>query len=232
VTHQAIDDVALMRAIPNMRILECGDATEVESAPQVAQAIDGPVYIRMLRGEVPRLFPADAPLQFGKARLLCQGDAVVVVSSGVCTEEAMRAVAALRRRRLSVGHVHVSTLAPFGDATLVGAVLGAKLGVVTVENHLASGGLGSSVAEVMAEHGGCAPLVRLGLRSYAHGASRKYLMREYEIDAIAIACAVCRCLGIANQVTDDELAAHDLVVPSANLPDANPAYAPAKAEDL
>ena len=210
VTHQAIDDIALMRAIPNMRILECGDATEVESAPKVAQAIDGPVYVRMLRGEVPRLFPVDSPLQLGRARLLRRGGEVVVVSSGVCTEEAMRAAAALGRRRLSVGHVHVSTLAPFDDPTVIEAVLGARVGVVTVENHLASGGLGSLVAEVMAEHGGCAPLVRLGLRSYAHGASRKYLMREYGLDAAAIVRAVCKCLRVANDITDQELAEQDL----------------------
>jgi len=210
VTHQAIDDVALMRAIPNMRILECGDATEVESAPQVAQAIDGPVYIRMLRGEVPRLFPADAPLRFGKARLLSRGEGVVVVSSGVCTQEAMRALAALRRRQASIGHVHVSTLSACEDPTLIEAVLGARLGVVTVENHLAWGGLGSLVAEIMAEHGGCAPLVRLGLRSYAHGASRAHLMHEYGIDAPAIVNAVCRCLRVPNDIGAEELAEPEL----------------------
>ena len=59
VTHQAIDDIGLMRLIPNMTVLECGDATDVESVLDVAQAIDGPVYVRQLRGEVPRLFPAD-----------------------------------------------------------------------------------------------------------------------------------------------------------------------------
>lgn len=216
VTHQAIDDIALMRAIPNMRILECGDATEVESVCEVAQAIDGPVYVRMLRGEVPRLFPTDAPLQLGRSRLLGRGDDVVVVSSGVCTEEAMRAVAALRRRHLSVGHVHVSTLSPCDDPLLVEAVVKARRGVLTVENHLVSGGLGSLVAEVMAEHGGCAPLERLGLRGYAHGASRGYLMREYGIDAAAIVAAVCKRLGMVNDVTAQELAEQELVLPSAS----------------
>jgi len=70
VTHQAIDDIAVMRAIPNMTILETGDATEVESVLDVAHAIDGPVYIRMLRGEVPRLFPEDEPFALDRARVL------------------------------------------------------------------------------------------------------------------------------------------------------------------
>jgi len=231
VTHQAIDDIALMRAIPNMRILECGDATEVESAPEVAQAIDGPVYIRMLRGEVPRLFPTDSPLCFGQSRLLSRGDDIVVVSSGVCTEEAMRAVAALRRRQLSVGHVHVSTLSSCDDPSLGEAVVNARQAVVTVENHLVSGGLGSLVAELMAEHGACAPLVRLGLRSYAHGASRAYLMREYGIDAVAIVAAVCKRLRIDNDVTAQELAEQDLALPSANPSQAS-SPSTARPEDL
>lgn len=230
VTHQAIDDIALMRAIPNMRILECGDATEVESAPAVAQAIDGPVYVRMLRGEVPRLFPKDAPLRLGKARVLERGDDIVIVSSGVCTEEAMRAVAALRRRQLSVGHVHVSTLSLCDDPALAEAVVNARQGVLTVENHLVSGGLGSLVAEVMAEHGGCAPLLRLGLRSYAHGASRDYLMREYGLDATAIVAAVCRRMRVTNDVTAQELAEPGLELPPSR-PQA-PAPSNARPEDL
>ena len=91
VTHQAIDDVALMRIIPNMTVLECGDATDVESVLDVAQAIDGPVYVRMLRGEVPRLFDRAEPLRFGCARGLREGADVAILSSGICTEEAMRA---------------------------------------------------------------------------------------------------------------------------------------------
>ena len=71
VTHQAIDDVSLMRSIPNMRVLEVGDATEVESVLDVAESIEGPVYIRMLRGEIPRLFPT--PMKFGTSRLLSEG---------------------------------------------------------------------------------------------------------------------------------------------------------------
>lgn len=71
-THQAIDDIALMRIIPNLTILECGDATEVESVLDVAQAVNGPVYVRMLRGEVPRLFDCGEPMQLGRARALAR----------------------------------------------------------------------------------------------------------------------------------------------------------------
>ncbi len=208
VTHQAIDDVALMRAIPNMRILDCGDATEVESVLDAADAIEGPVYVRMLRGEVPRLFPSSQPLVFGRARQVTVGDEVLVLSSGICTEEAMRATAALRQRGLGVAHWHVSTLKPFPDPALRQELGRDFRAVLTVENHTIMGGLGSAVAELMAELGAGVPLVRLGLRDeYAHGASRAYLMSKYGIDASGIVTEIERLLGRSFAVDSQELAA-------------------------
>ncbi|EXJ17144.1 Transketolase [Imhoffiella purpurea] len=187
VTHQAIDDVALMRILPNMSVLECGDATDVESVLDVAQAVNGPVYVRMLRGEVPRLFDAGEPMVLGRARVLGEGRDLTVLSSGICTEEAMRAIQALRGQGLSIAHLHVSTLKPFEDPAIEAAIAGARLGVVTMENHGIIGGLGSVVAELMAEKGLGGRLIRIGLRdTYAHGASRRYLMREYGLDAMAL----------------------------------------------
>jgi len=191
VTHQATDDVALMRAIPNIRVLECGDATEVETVLDVCHAVDGPVYVRMLRGEVPRLFPRDEPMVLGQSRLLGEGDDVAVLSSGICTEEALRAVGALCARGLGIRHLHVSTLAPFDDPLVDAALTASRRGIVTVENHAISGGLGTAVAERMAELGLGRKLVRLGVRdTYAHGASKPYLLRKYGMDAVAVVGAV------------------------------------------
>ncbi len=201
VTHQAIDDVAVMRAIPNMTILETGDATEVESVLDIAHAIDGPVYIRMLRGEVPRLFPE--PMRFNTARVLTVAGAtveepadLVVLTSGILTEEALRAVPALEKAGVSVTHLHVSTLKPFNDPTVAAALRSARLGVITMENHLITGGLGSAVAEVMAESGIGVPLHRIGLNdTYAHGASQAFLLREYDLDALSLVRTAEECLG-------------------------------------
>jgi len=187
VTHQAIDDIGLMRLLPNMTVLECGDATEVESVLDVAQGVAGPVYVRMLRGEVPRLFDPAEPLVLGRSRLLGEGCDLLVLSSGICTEEALRATQALRQRGLAIGHRHVATLKPFDDDELAQAVGETRFGVVTIENHSTIGGLGSAVAELMAARGVGKRLIRLGLRdTYAHGASRAYLMREYGLDALAL----------------------------------------------
>lgn len=187
VTHQAIDDVALMRLLPNMTVLECGDATEVESVLDAAQAINGPVYVRMLRGEVPRLFDPGAPLRLGQARPLGAGGDLAVLSTGICTEEALRATAALRAAGLAVAHLHVSTLKPFTDPLILETIAGVRHGVITMENHGIIGGLGSAVAESLAEAGLGKRLIRLGLRdTYAHGAGRDYLLREYGLDAMAL----------------------------------------------
>ncbi|MEW5720451.1 MAG: transketolase, partial [Chloroflexota bacterium] len=106
-THQAIEDIAVLRALPNMTILEVGDATEIESALDVAHSINGPTYIRMLRGEVPRLFPKSEPMRLSQARVLSTGTDIALFSSGLCTEEAMRATRALTERGVSIQHLHI-----------------------------------------------------------------------------------------------------------------------------
>jgi transketolase len=208
VTHQAIDDIALMRAVPNMTVLECGDATDVESLPDAAQAVNGPVYARVLRGDVPRLFDRSQPMRLGQARLLSAGSDVTLLSSGICTEEAMRATAALAARGVTLRHLHISTLKPFDDPAVLEAVAGARYGVITVENHTIVGGLGSAVAEWMAEAGLGKRLRRIGLRdTYAHGASRPYLMKKYGLDALAVVRAVEALLDAPLDIHEADLAA-------------------------
>lgn len=191
VTHQSIDDLALMRALPNMTVLECGDATEVESVLDVTSEIPGPVYVRMLRGEVPRLFPKDQPLHLGMVRQLSSGDDMTLLTSGVCTELALPAVAALRQQGLGLCHLHITTLKPFAVEQLEPLVSKARLGVITMENHSTIGGLGSATAEMMARLGLGQRLLSLGLQdTYAHGASRDYLMHKFGMDAAALLSTV------------------------------------------
>jgi len=207
VTHQAIEDIAIMRATPNMTILETGDATEVETVLDAAHAVRDPVYIRMLRGEVPRLFSRDEPMALNRARVLSQGEDVTIFTAGITTEEAMRATAALKTRGVSITHLHISTHKPFTDPAIAEAIAAARHGVVTLENHTVIGGLGSAVAEIIAEQGLAKKLVRLGLRdTYAHGASRHYLMKAYGLDASALVRAVEQLIGQPTGVTESDLA--------------------------
>ena len=204
VTHQAIEDIAIMRATPNMTILDTADATEVESVLDVAHSIDGPVYVRMLRGEMPRLF--ETPMVFNQARVLQRGDEVLVITSGVMTEEAIRGTNALERKGISIQHLHISTLKPFTDPVVLDALRATKHGVITLENHSVIGGLGSAVSELMTDHNIGVPLVRLGLKdTYAHGASYQYLIEEYNLNAISLVRAVESLLAIETHITESDL---------------------------
>lgn len=206
-THQAIEDLAVIRALPNMTVLEVGDATEVESVLDLVMAVDGPVYVRMLRGEVPRLFPATQPMQLDVPRVLQAGTDLTVLSSGICTEEALRGVAALKSRGLSVTHVHVSTLKPFANPLYRELLAAGRYGVVTMENHVIDGGLGTCVAETCAAMGICKPQLKLGLRDcFSHGASRAFLMAEHGLDAMALVAAAEKLTGAALSITPAELA--------------------------
>lgn len=205
-THQAIEDISVMRSIPNMTVLETGDATEVESVCHAADGIDGPVYCRVLRGSVPRLF--ETPIVVGQMREVSLGNDVLIVTAGITTEEAMRASQALGNAGVSVRHLHLNTIKPFNDQALLDHINSVKGGVITLENHVIDGGIGSLVAEIMADNGVGKKLKRLGLNdTYAHGGSRAYLMRYYGLDALALTQGVEQLVGQELGITEQDLAA-------------------------
>ena len=205
VSHQSINDVGVLRTVPNMTIFDIGDATEIEGVLDLAYERNGPVFIRMLRKEVPRLFPAEEPMQFNRARVLSEGEDVLLLSSSICTEEAIRATGALKEKGLAVQHMHVSTMKPFTDPTILESLRKCRYGVVTVENHYEIGGLGSAVAEMIAENGLDRRLIKIGLPGYPHGASRMYLMKKYGIDAMHLVRAVEELTGKDLKITEDYL---------------------------
>ena len=187
VTHQSTNDIGVVRTIPNFAIFDVGDATEIESVLDIAYNYNGPVFIRQLRKEVPRLFPANEPMEFNKAIVLSEGTDITILSSSIMTEEAMRATAALKAKGVSVEHLHISTLKPFTDPQVVKSCKKSKYGVITIENGTIIGGLGTAVAEVMAENSIGKPLERVGLQDqYAHGASKMYLLEHYHMDAMEL----------------------------------------------
>ncbi len=205
-THQAIEDIAVMRSIPNMTVFETGDATEIETIMDAVYETDGPVYIRMLRGEVPRLFNRKVPFTPNKARIISRGTDITLITAGICTEEAMRASAVLKQKGLSIEHLHVSTHKPFTDPQILEAVLKPRYGVITMENHTITGGLGSEVAEIMAENGVGKQLKRIGLKdTYAHGGSRHYLMKTYKLDSLALIQTIEDIIGERLNISEEDL---------------------------
>ncbi|MEN2494764.1 MAG: 1-deoxy-D-xylulose-5-phosphate synthase [Hyphomicrobiaceae bacterium hypho_1] len=203
-THQAIEDISVMRSIPNMTILETGDATEVESICSAADSIDGPVYCRVLRGLVPRLF--STPIKVGEIRELALGTDILVITSGIMTEEALRARNVLERFGVSIRHLHLHTLKPFDTSAMLDHITSVNVGIVTLENHVVYGGIGSLVAEIIADYGLDKHLIRLGLQdTYAHGGSRSYLIKYYGFDAISLIRAIEKLLGESFGITEHDL---------------------------
>jgi transketolase len=205
-THQAIEDISVMRSLPNMTVLEVGDATDAESVLDVAYRIQGPVYVRTLRGELPRLFENSEPMVFNRARRLSRGKDIAIFSSGICTEEALKVVEIFQKRGVSIEHLHVSTLKPFTDPQVLEALTNVRLGAITLENHTVVGGLGTAVAEIIAEQGLKCPLVRLGIQDhFLHGASRLVLSEESGMDGLSLAAEINKKMGVSFNITREEL---------------------------
>jgi transketolase len=188
-THHAIEDVALMRALPNMTVLAPGDPVEARGAARAAAELDGPVYLRLGKNGEPRLLP-DEPFVVGAARRVRDGGDVTLAASGPILGEAVAAAEALAADGVDAGILHFPTIKPF-DVDAVAEALEQTPLVVTVEEHSVIGGLGSAVAEAIAESGRAGRLRRVGLPdTFAHAVgSRDHLLAHYGLDAAAIAAA-------------------------------------------
>ncbi len=144
-THQAIEDVAIMSAIPNMTVLTPLDATEVRLAVRAAAAIQGPVYTRVNRNPVLDILDKDATFEVGKFRILRQGGDVLLLAHGVMVEKALAAAALLEKSGISAKVASVGTMKPFNYDGVVELAQGMK-GVVTAEEHSYIGGLAAATA--------------------------------------------------------------------------------------
>jgi len=162
-THQAIEDLALMRAVPGLTVIDPCDATEMMQLVPAIVDVDGPVYVRLVRGTVPVVLdPARYRFEVGKARRLREGRDVGIVSTGFMTDRALQAAERLAALGIDAAVLHASTLKPF-DAEAVVELAGSVTRLVTIENHVVSGGLGTAVAETLVDHRVRQPLTRLGL---------------------------------------------------------------------
>ncbi len=188
-SHQAIEDIALMRVLPGMTVIVPADATETRKAVEAAVAMRGPVYIRLGRTAVPVLFGASHRFQIGKAVALRQGTDAVVFAAGVMVSEALAAAEQLAGRGVSVAVVNVHTVKPL-DLDLVVDMARRTGAVVTAEEHSVIGGLGSAVAEALGEH--CpVPLLRLGVNDrFGESGKPEELMEAFGLTAPHIVRAV------------------------------------------
>ncbi|MCI9857612.1 transketolase family protein [Microbacterium proteolyticum] len=195
-SHQATEDVAIFRGMPNLTIVDPCDSVDIEQAvPQLA-ASDGPTYLRLLRGKVPTVLDEyDYTFELGKAAVLRPGADVVFVSSGLMTMRALQAAEALAAHHVDVAVVHAPTLKPFDEDTVVAEIDTPRL-AVTLENHTVIGGLFETVASALARRGVGRRVVPIGLPDrFLDAGALPTLHDRYGLSTDAVVSTVLRELG-------------------------------------
>jgi len=188
-SHQMLEDIALMRVLPGMRVLVPADFPSAKAALRLAASTPGPVYVRLGRAAVPALYDEDVELAFGKARVLRTGTDVTIVACGVEVAEALAAAETLAEEGISAEVIDAVSIKPLDADTI--ATSAAKTGaVVTAEEHSIIGGLGSAVAEVLGER--CpVRMKRVGVNDvFGTSGEPAELMAHFGLDAPALVAAV------------------------------------------
>ncbi|MRR35154.1 transketolase family protein [bacterium] len=159
-SHQSVEDIAIMRAVPNMTVIVPADGPETARAIRAAAAYKGPVYVRLGRNKVPTV-TADTPFEIGKGVQLADGTDITFVTTGLMTAQALAAAETLKGEGISARVVHLATVKPLDGEILLKAARETGA-IVTAEEHSIVGGLGGAVAEFLAEN--CpVPLKRVGV---------------------------------------------------------------------
>lgn len=195
-SHQAIEDVAIMRAIPGMTVIDVADAVEISQVvPQVVD-VAGPVYLRLKRGEIPVIFDEAHAFSLERAQVLRHGDTLALISNGMMLSTTLAAARILEGAGVSVAVVNAPIVKPFDTRTVLDVARGVQA-VVTAENHSVIGGLGSAVAETLAEAGLGRPLRRVGLQdTFAEGSKTgPHLFRKYGLGIRDVVAAAWSGLG-------------------------------------
>lgn len=181
-THQMLEDIALMRVLPNMVVIAPCDSVEAEKAT-LALAVDKrPAYLRLAREATPIITTAETPFQIGKAYLLENGPDITLIATGTMTYQALLAARDLRKDGIHADVIHVPTIKPLDAETILNSVQ--KTGaVVTAEEGQIAGGLGGAIAELLAEE--CpAPMARIGMRDrFGESGAPSELLEHFGLDA-------------------------------------------------
>lgn len=188
-SHQAVEDVALMRSVPNMTVLVPADAVETRQIIRAAVEYNGPVYIRMGRLAVPVLFDDSYRFEIGKANIIREGKDAAVIANGLMVAEALQAAEELAKQGIEVAIINCASVKPLDAETIISAAK--KTGaVVTAEEHNIIGGLGSAVAEVLGENYPV-PIKRVGLKdTFGESGRPAELLAKYGLTANDIVEAV------------------------------------------
>ena len=185
-SHQMVEDIALMRVLPNMRVLVPADYATAKAAIRLAAQTEGPVYVRLGRASVPCLYETGVELTLGGSRVLREGTDVTLLACGIEVDEALKAADLLAQDGISAEVIDVYSIKPLDEETILASV--AKTGcVVTAEEHSVIGGLGGAVAELLCEHNP-APMARIGMKdTFGTSGDPSELVKYFNLHDAAIA---------------------------------------------
>lgn len=192
-THQALEDIALMRVLPGMRVLVPADYASAAAAIRLAAATPGPFYVRLGREPLPEVYDEGFTCDVAFANVLREGSDISIMACGVEVAQALAAADALAAEGISAEVVDVMSVKPLDEETIIASA--AKTGrVLTVEEHSIYGGMGSAVAELLGEKHPV-PVTRLGLTTFGQSGDAAELLAYYGLDAAGIAARVREVLG-------------------------------------
>lgn len=185
-THQCCEDIALMRTIPGMTIINPADETEAKKAVEAAFELDGPVYMRFGRLAVPVIFDDDYKFEVGKSVELREGNDVTVIATGLMVSEALEAYELLKKDGINARIINMHTIKPLDNEAVIRAAKETGA-IVTAEEHSVIGGLGGAVSELLCEEYPV-PVVKLGVYdTFGHSGPAPKLLDEFGLRAVNIA---------------------------------------------
>lgn len=197
-THQCCEDIALMRTIPGMTIINPADATEAKKAVKAAMELDGPVYMRFGRLAVPVIFGDDYNFEVGKGVQLKDGNDVTVIATGLMVNEALGAYELLKNEGINARIINMHTIKPL-DKEIVLKAAKETGAIVTAEEHSVIGGLGSAVSETVCEEYPV-PVVKLGVYDiFGHSGPAVKLLDEFGLRAVNIAEKAKKAIELKNK---------------------------------
>ena len=192
-THQTMEDIALMRALPGMAVIVPCDYNQTRAATIAAAKYDGPVYLRFGRPAVPNFTPADEPFEIGKAYVLNEGKDVTLVAAGHMVWEALKAAEILEAEGICATVINAATVKPLDEKTILASALKTRA-VVVAEEHNEAGGLGELVAGVLARRAPMPVEMVNGKDRFGQTGTPDELMKAYGLDAEHIAEAARKVL--------------------------------------
>jgi len=178
VTHQGTEDIAVMRAIPNLTVISPADAISTERLIEASVKHKGPMYIRLTRNPSPVVYDKHSKFTIGKANLIKDGSGVTIITTGIMVAEALKAEEKLRKKGISVRILDVHTIKPIDRNAIIKAAKETGT-IITAEDHNINGGLGGAVAEVLCENYPV-PMQRIGLKdTFGESGSPEELFKKY-----------------------------------------------------